>query len=186
MSHETKSTLRAVLGLLTLGVAALLMLAALLTFLVTQANGDLTIDTSPLRINGQQPAVVHFERFTSPEVFEAEFRIGPNDPPQYISCDGRYGGYPCVCRPTGQVQYYNPQTGENLDLGFNRYAASVFVNGTGIRIVEGTLRQEPADFNGDGLVTLEDIYAFLDAYFEGTTRWELLDFLKAWFDGAAT
>jgi len=186
MSHETKSTLRAVLALLSLGVAALMTLAALLTFLVTRAHGDLLIDTSPLRINGQVPAVTYFEQFTSPEVFQAEYVLNPGDPPTYISCDGRFGGYPCVCRPTGQVQIYNPQTGENFDLGFNRYSARVLVNGTGIQIVESTLRQHMADFNGDGLVTLDDIYAFLEAYFADTTQWEFLEFMKAWFDGAPT
>lgn len=167
------------------GVAVGLCLSVMMCF-AARANADLLIDTSPLRINGQTPAVVYFEQFTSPEVFQAEYVLNPGDPPTYVSCDGRFGGYPCVCRPTGQIQIYNPQTGEPFDLGFDRYSARVLVNGTGIQVVEATLRQHVADFNGDGLVTVDDIYAFLDAHFEDTTQWEVLDFLKAWFDNAPT
>lgn len=181
MTTEARKSLRDVSWLFLLACLGLALISAVFGRL---AHGDLAVNSQPLLINGVPPAEVYVDEFTSPEVYQATWRMTPGGPLKYISCDGRFGGYPCVCRPTGQVQYYNPQTGEPLDLGFPASEAIVLVNGTGIQIAQATIRQDPADFNGDEIVNVEDIYMYLEFYFEGRTLWTPLDFFKAWFDGA--
>lgn len=146
--------------------------------LAAGARGDtVTITADPFTINGVAPDEVYFAGFTGSNTFQAAYRVGIRV--ETVQCDGRFGGFPCVCFPGNRVQNYELGTFAPGSLPLDLRSTSVSISGDTITLSDAQpIRTNPADWNGDGLRTVQDIFDFLTTQ---PTAEEVFAFLEAWF-----
>ncbi len=106
-----------------------------------------------------------------------------------LACDNRDGSLRTINATTGELLAIDPATGAATVLGAT---GGVFGAAYGMASSAAVLCR--ADFNGDTLVSVTDIFAFLNAWFAGSpatdfngvgglTVQDIFDFLAAWFVG---
>ena len=179
MTAHAKSTVKIVSGILALTAFLLVVLAVAAGVILTRpARGDtVTLTADPFTINGVAPDEVYFAGFTGSNTFQAAYRVGIRV--ETVQCDGRFGGFPCECFPGNRAQNYELGTFAAGSLPLDLRSTSVSISGNTITLSDGAfIRTRPADWNGDGSVTVQDIFDFLTSQ---PTADEVFAFLEAWF-----
>ena len=176
MSTDTRSTVKIVTFLLMLSAAALLLLAvaAGVAFNHRARADTIAMTISPFAIDGVQPAEVYVAELTGPGAFQAIYFDGTRN--VYLSA---VEGFPCLCRPAGQLQVYGLGDFSDVGFGMDLHSTAVAFGENTITLTDSEpVRSHPGDFNGDGVTSVQDIFDFLVTQ---PTAGEVFDFLEAWY-----
>jgi hypothetical protein len=160
--------------LVVCGIACLLAIF-LIVWNAPRAYGDTKVLTiAPFAIDGVEPAVTHFAEQTGPGAFQAVYYDGTRN--VYLSA---VEGFPCLCRPAGQLQVYGAGDFAAVDFGMDLRSTTVAFDANSITLTDAApIRTHPGDFNGDGVTSVQDIFDFLVTQ---PTPGEVFAFLEGWY-----